>query len=200
MSSLRENNFDSLAVPRPTPGERHYEKFTVSPELEAEAQRVIALYPEGKAQSAILPLLHEVQTRFGYICADSIIWVAEKTGSTPAHVLGVVTFYPGLRQSCPGRFHIRVCRTLACSMAGSEELFDILCEKTGIDRTRIDHDHPIGVSADGLWSIEFVECLAQCGFGPSVMVNDDVHQCVTPDKADELLAQYSDQSNPGQTI
>ncbi len=194
MSTIRENNFDSLVAPHPTPGERHYEKFTVTPELEAEAKRLIALYPEGKAQSAILPLLHEVQMRFGYICGDSVIWVAEQTGSTPAHVLGVVTFYPGLRQTCPGKFHIRVCRTLACSMAGSEGLFDVLCEKVGIDRSKIDHEHPIGVSPDGLWSIEFVECLAQCGFGPSVMVNDEIHQHVTPENADDLIAQYTDKN------
>lgn len=193
MSASHENTFDSLTAPQPSPGEQFFPKFAVTPDLDAEAQRIIGLYPEGKAQSAILPLLHEVQKRFGYICGDSVIWVAEKTGSTPAHVIGVVTFYPGLRQSCPGKFHIRVCRTLACSMAGSEELFDILCEKVGIDKSKIDHDHPVGVSPDGLWSIEFVECLAQCGFGPSVMVNDDILSHVTPDKADELLEKYADQ-------
>ncbi len=76
-------------------------------------------------------------------------------------------------------------------MAGSEDLFDTLCEKVGIDKKAINHENPIGVSPDGLWSIEFVECLAQCGFAPSVMVNDHTHALVTPDKADELINTYA---------
>ena len=191
MSESPANNFDAIVKHKPSPGEQHYEKFRVTPELTTEAKRIISLYPEGKAQSAAVPILHEIQKRFGYICGDSVIWVAEQIGCSPAHVIGIVTFYPGLRQSCPGKFHIRVCRTLSCAMAGSEDLFDTLCEKVGIDKKAINHDNPIGVSPDGLWSIEFVECLAQCGFAPSVMVNDHTHSLVTPDKADDLISTYA---------
>lgn len=56
----------------------------------------------------MLPILHEIQKKFGFISADAITWVGEKLNISAAHVLGVVTFYPGLRQMCPGKTHIRV--------------------------------------------------------------------------------------------
>lgn len=102
--------------------------------------------------------------------------MGEKLNISAAHVLGVVTFYPGLRQMCPGKTHIRVCRTLSCAMAGADSLFDAICARLGIDKSGIDHHHPIGVSPDGLWSVEGVECLANCGFGPNMMVNDLLYE------------------------
>lgn len=190
MSEHTENAIDATIAPHPSPGEQFYEKFSVTPELEATAAKLLNQYPAEHPQSAILPILHEIQKRFGYICGDSIIWTAEKTSSTPAHVLGVVTFYPGLRQTCPGKFHIRVCRTLACAMAGSEELVKTLCEKLGMDMGKLDHHTPMLVSPCGQWSVEFVECLANCGGAPAVLVNDDLHQEITPDKAESLISQY----------
>ena len=125
----------------------------------------------------MLPILHEIQKKFGFISGDAIAWVGEKLNISAAHVLGVVTFYPGLRQMCPGKNHIRVCRTLSCAMAG-------------IDKNGIDHHHPIGVSPDGLWSVEGVECLANCGFGPNMMVNDLLYEKVTPEVLEEVIAKY----------
>ena len=118
MSDYAENAIDALIAHHPSPGEQFYPAFEATPELDAAASEYITHYPEGKQQSAVLPILHEIQKKFGYISADAITWTAEKLGLTPAHVLGVVTFYPGLRQTCPGKNHIRVCRTLSCAMAG----------------------------------------------------------------------------------
>ena len=113
MSDYAENAIDALIAHHPSPGEQFYPAFEATPELDAAASEYITHYPEGKQQSAVLPILHEIQKKFGYISADAITWTAEKLGLTPAHVLGVVTFYPGLRQTCPGKNHIRVCRTLS---------------------------------------------------------------------------------------
>jgi NADH-quinone oxidoreductase subunit E len=177
-----------------TPGSKFYQPFAVTPGLEAEADERIAHYPESK-RSATLPLLHIVQHRFGYISAASIDWVAAKLGIEPIKVLEVVTFYPGFRQSAPGKFHIRVCRTLSCAMGGSYELMERLCELTGIDRSASDsHHHPVAVSPCGKFSVEFAECLASCGSAPVCMVNDDFHEAVFPAKAEELLARYAPQS------
>ena len=105
----------------------------------------------------------------------------------------VVSFYPGLREHSPGKFHFRVCRTLSCAMAGSAELMDRICELTGIDRSNSDsHHNPIAVSPCGKWSVEFAECLASCGTGPVCLVNDDFHEAVAPEKAEELLGKYND--------
>ena len=173
-----------------TPGAKFFPPFVVTPELEAEADERIAHYAASK-RSATLPLLHIVQHHFGFISAPAIEWVAAKLDLEPIKVLEVVTFYPGFRQSAPGKFHIRVCRTLSCAMGRSYELMERLCELTGIDRTEADsHHHPISVSPCGKFSVEFAECLASCGTAPVCMVNDDFHEGVAPDKADALLKSY----------
>jgi NADH-quinone oxidoreductase subunit E len=152
-------------------------------ELEAKADGYITHYPPDQKRSAVLPLLHLLQHEFRYLSDEAIEWVAAKLGLEKIAVLSVVTFYPGFRQTAPGRYHIRVCRTLSCAMAGSYELMDRLCTEAGIDRSHTDHHHPIAVSADGKFSIEFAECLACCGFGPVCMVEDDFYEKVPTDAA-----------------
>jgi NADH-quinone oxidoreductase subunit E len=158
-------------------------------ELLNKIDEAITHYPVSK-RSAVLPLLHLLQEHFRYISDDSVQWVAEKLGLEPIQVLEVVTFYPGFRQSAPGKYHIRVCRTLSCAMAGSYELMEKLCEKTKIDSSHVDHHHPIAVSADGKYSIEFAECLASCGFGPVCMVEDDFYEEVKGEKVDQVIKHY----------
>ncbi|MBK1790000.1 complex I 24 kDa subunit family protein [Persicirhabdus sediminis] len=176
----------------PSPGEKHFPPFAVDAEFEAAADKRIAQYPEDKKRSAVLPLLHNTQHKFGYIAPEAIEWIASKLGIEPIQVLEVVSFYPGFRQSAPGKFHIRVCRTLSCAMAGSAELMDKLEELTGADRSKCDpHHSPIAVSPDGTWSLEFAECLASCGTGPVVLVNDDFHEDVPAEKAAELMEKYN---------
>lgn len=183
------NILETLIASPETPGTRHFQPFATSPELDAAAADSITHYPVKR--SAILPLLHLVQQRFGFISAEAMAWVAAQLEIELIQVLEVVTFYPGFRQSAPGKYHIRVCRTLSCAMAGSYELMERLCAITGIDRSQCDpHHHPIAVSPCGNFSIEFAECLASCGTAPVCMVNDDFHEAVTPDQAESLLAGY----------
>lgn len=191
MSNHACNPLEATVASPETPGNRYYPPFEVTAELEAEANERISHYP-GHERSATLPLLHIVQHRFGYISAAAIDWVAAKLGLEPIKVLEVVTFYPGFRQTAPGKFHIRVCRTLSCAMGGSYELMETLCQLTGIDRSQCDpHHHPIAVSPCGRFSVEFAECLASCGTAPVCMVNDDFHEGVSPDKAQALLDRYA---------
>lgn len=174
-----------------TPGTPHFAPFAVTPELDAEAAGRVSHYPSNK-RSATLPLLHLVQHRFGFISAAAIDWVAATLDLEPVKVLEVVTFYPGFRQSAPGKYHIRVCRTLSCAMGGSHALMERLCELTGIDRAQLDpHHHPIAVSPCGNFSVEFAECLASCGTAPVCMVNDDFHEGVAADNAEALLKAYA---------
>jgi len=187
---MSSSSLEETIASHETPGTKYYPPFEVTPELEAEANDRISHYQASK-RSATLPLLHIVQHKFGYISAESIDWVAEKLDLEPIKVLEVVTFYPGFRQSAPGKFHIRVCRTLSCAMGGSYELMEKLCELTGIDRSDSDsHHHPISVSPCGKFSVEFAECLASCGTAPVCMVNDDFHESITPEKAGALLGKY----------
>ena len=139
--------------------------FSVPPDLEALMDEAITHYPVSK-RSAVLPLLHLVQEHFRYISDEAVEWVAKKLDLEPIKVLEVVTFYPGFRQTAPGRYHIRVCRS------------------------HTDHHHPIAVSEDGKYSVEFAECLACCGFGPVLMVDDDFYEKVDPAKVGDVLAKY----------
>ncbi|MGJ8676869.1 MAG: NAD(P)H-dependent oxidoreductase subunit E [Akkermansiaceae bacterium] len=167
--------------------------FQVTAEVEAEASERIAHYPANNKRSAVLPLLHIVQHKFGFISKDAIIWIAEKLELEEMQVYEVVSFYPGFREHAPGKYHFRVCRTLPCAMAGSAELMEKICELTGIDRSKSDsHHNPIAVSPCGKWSVEFAECLASCGTGPVCLVNDEFHEAITTDKAKALLTQYQD--------
>ncbi|MEX2579030.1 MAG: NAD(P)H-dependent oxidoreductase subunit E [Verrucomicrobiales bacterium] len=162
--------------------------FKVPKTLEKEIDERVTHYPVSK-RSAVMPVLHALQHHFGYLSEESIEWAATKLELEPIQVLEVVTFYPGFRQSAPGKYHIRVCRTLSCAMAGGYKLMESLCEKTGIDRSGVTHHNPVAVSPDGKFSIEFAECLASCGTGPVCLVNDDFHEAVSD--VDALLNQYS---------
>ncbi len=161
--------------------------IAIPADLEKEIDKRITHYPVSK-RSAVLPVLHALQHHFGFIDEDAVEWTAAKLELEPIKVLEVVTFYPGFRQSAPGKYHIRVCRTLSCAMAGSYELMESICEKADIDRSGVTHHDPIAVSKDGKFSIEFAECLASCGTGPVCLVQDDFHEAVKD--VDGLLAQY----------
>jgi NADH-quinone oxidoreductase subunit E len=124
------------------------------------------------------------------VCNDAILWIAEKLEIEPIKVESVVTFYPGFRQHAPGKYHIRVCRTLSCAMAGSYELMDKFCELAEIDASSATHDNPIAVSPCGNYSIEFAECLASCGMAPVCLINDDFHENVKDKDAKKLLEKY----------
>jgi NADH-quinone oxidoreductase subunit E len=157
-------------------------------ELEAKIDEAITHYPVFK-RSATLPLLHLFQEHFGYITDEAIDWIAKKLELSPINVLELVTFYPMFRREPAGKHHIRVCRTLSCAMAGGYELLDTFCKHAKIDRSHNGHGH-ILKSADGKYSIEFVECLASCGFGPVCMVNDDFYEAVAQEEVPELLKKY----------
>ena len=187
---MSQDILENSVASQPSPGDKYFKPFEASAEIEALADERIAHYPVSKL-SAVLPLLHIVQHHFGFISKESIDWVAEKLEIEKIKVLSVVTFYPAFRQSAPGKFHYRVCRTLSCAMAGSHELMDKICEITNIDRSKLSHHHPIVVSPCGNYSVEFAECLASCGSAPACLVNDDFHDNVGPDKAQALIDQYS---------
>lgn len=163
----------------------------IPPQLLAQIDETISHYPVSK-RSASLPLLHLFQENFGFISDESILWIANKLGLQPINVLELVTFYPMFRRKPAGTHHIRVCRTLSCAMAGSHELKEKLCQTTGIPCHGEAHGHgdPVSVSADGKFSIEFVECLASCGTGPVCMVDDDFYEGVALDEVPQILSKY----------
>ena len=158
-------------------------------ELESRIDEVIAHYPVSK-RSATLPLLHLFQEVFGFIEDQAIEWIARKLELEPINVLELVTFYPMFRREPLGRHHIRVCRTLSCAMAGGYQLLDTFCKHANIVREHNGHGDHLLKSADGKYSIEFVECLASCGFGPVCMIDDDFFEAVAQEEVPQLLEKY----------
>jgi NADH-quinone oxidoreductase subunit E len=128
--------------------------------------------------------LHALQEHFGHVSDEAIEWTASKLGLQPINVYELVTFYPMFRQKPLGKTHIKVCRTLSCALAGSGELREHFCLKLGLDS----HAHAPQTTPDGKFTVEFVECLADCGNAPAVLLNDDLLPKVTPAKADEIIA------------
>jgi NADH-quinone oxidoreductase subunit E len=158
-------------------------------EFEARIDEVIAQYPVSK-RSAALPLLHLIQEHYGYIEDEAVSWIAKKLGLEPINVLELVTFYPMFRREPAGKHHIRVCRTLSCAMAGGYQLLENFCKHAGINRQGNGHGLHLQKSEDGKYSIEFVECLASCGFGPVCMIDDDFYEAVAEEEVPQLLEKY----------
>jgi NADH-quinone oxidoreductase subunit F len=164
----------------------------VPAELERKMDEAIGHYPPDRKRSASMPLLHFWQEHFGYISDEGVTWIAAKLGLQPINILELVTFYPMYRQEPAGRKHIRVCRTLSCAMAGSYPLMENVARLAAIDRHHQAGMHnPVSVSADGNYSVEFVECLASCGTAPVCMVDDALHENVQPEAAPDLFTRHS---------
>lgn len=156
--------------------------FAVPASLEAQLDELVTHYPQKR--SASLMLLHALQEHFGYVSRDAVEWTARKLGLQPINIYELVTFYPMFRQEPLGKTHIKVCRTLSCALAGSGELRTHFCSKLGLDP----HKHAPQTTPDGKFTVEFVECLADCGNAPVVLLNEDLLPKVTPVQADEIVA------------
>ncbi len=156
--------------------------FSIPAQLESEINELISHYPQKR--SASLMLLHAVQEQFGYISKEAIEWIASKLELQPINVYELVTFYPMFRQEKIGKYQVKVCRTLSCALCGSYGLREHLCKKFGLNSEA----HGPQTTRDGKYTVEFVECLASCGSGPVMMVNEDSYERVTTQKADEILA------------
>jgi NADH-quinone oxidoreductase subunit E len=166
-------------------------------DLLAEIEEAITHYPVSK-RSASLPVLHLWQNHFGFVDDSGIEWIAAKLELEPVNIYELVTFYPWFRREAAGKTIIRVCRTLACAMAGSYELREKFCEATGVDSHC--HSHGYGAapptSPDGKFSVEFVECLASCGTAPVALINDDLHENITAADVPEIVKQYREEEGP----
>ena len=92
-----------------------------------EVEKRISHYPEKR--SASLMILHAVQEKDGYISEEAVEWVAKKLDLQPINIHELLTFYPMFRQEEPGKYVIKVCRTLSCALGGSGDLYKNLCKK-----------------------------------------------------------------------
>lgn len=153
--------------------------MNLKPDTRQKIDEVITHYPVKR--SAALPLLHLVQEDQGCISPAAVEWIAEKLELAPINIYELVTFYPMFRQQPIGRRHVKVCRTLSCALVGGYKV----CEEF---QKQFDC-RPGETSGDGAVTLEFVECLASCGSGPVVMIDEELHENVDVARARELAAQ-----------
>ena len=128
---------------------------------EAIAHEIIARYPRPK--SATIPLCHLAQEQDGYLAEDAMAHIAELVGITSAEVMGTATFYEMFKLAPVGRYVINICTNISCQLVGGEELLEHAESTLGITSG--------STTADGLFTIEDVECVAACTEAPACQVN-----------------------------
>ncbi|MBC7920147.1 MAG: NAD(P)H-dependent oxidoreductase subunit E [Ferruginibacter sp.] len=125
-------------------------------------QQIIGRYPEGRQKSALLPVLHLAQAEWGWLSPAVMDHVAGLLGIQPIEVYEVATFYTMFHLQPTGKYVLEVCRTGPCCLLGAEDLIEHLENKLNI---RVGE-----TSADGLFTLKTVECLAACGYAPVLQV------------------------------
>ncbi|TDC02724.1 NADH-quinone oxidoreductase subunit NuoE [Micromonospora fluostatini] len=157
---------------------------TFTDETRARAREIIARYPADRSRSALLPLLHLVQSEEGYVSPAGVEFCAEVLGLNKAQVGAVATFYTMYKRRPTGDYLVSVCTNTMCNVLGGQEVYDTLTEHLGVG-----HDE---TTADGKITLEHAECLAACDYGPVMTVNYDFFDGVDPQTAlgvvDELRA------------
>jgi NADH-quinone oxidoreductase subunit E len=147
-------------------------------ETRAQIEALRSRYPT--AEALLLPALHLAQRQFGgWLPDDAIEAVAHELELAPAKVYGVVTFYDLFHQRPVGRHRVSVCTNLPCALRGAEEILEGLRRDQGVDENQ--------VTPDGKLSFTHFECLGACDMAPMMMVDDDYHGRLTPERVRRLL-------------
>ena len=150
--------------------------------LDPDADQIIARYP--RSRSALLPLLHLVQSEEGYVSDDGIDYCADRLGLAESEVASVVSFYTMFKRHPVGEYHVGVCTNTLCAIMGGDQILADLHEHLGVADDE--------ATPDGKVSLEHVECNAACDYAPVVMVNWEFFDNMTPTTAvklvDDLLA------------
>ncbi len=130
-------------------------------------------------KGSLITILQKTQEIYGYIPIDAVYHIAERTGSTPAKVLGVATFYSQFRFQAVGKYLIMLCKGTACYVNGAERIIEAVKEELGIGDNE--------TTEDGLFSLSLVSCLGCCSLAPVMMINEDTYGSLTPDKVKKIL-------------
>ena len=159
--------------------------FAERQELLAE---ILGRYPDYGRRSALMPLLWEVQREERFVSEARVEEIAQILDLHPTEVRGVMSFYSTYHDHPVGKYHLQVCSTLSCSLAGADELYDYLVEELGIVNGETD--------AEGRFSIQKVECLGSCTTAPVLQVNDTYYEQVGRSRCAHLLEALRDDQPP----
>jgi NADH-quinone oxidoreductase subunit E len=153
-----------------------------SPELAARFDHLVTIYPVRR--SALVPMLLYAQDEVGYISDAVVAEIARRIGILELDVRNVLSYYSMLRTKPAGRYNVQVCTNISCMLRGGYEILSHCKQKLGIGHK--------GVTPDGVFSLEEVECIGACCWAPAMQINYDFHDELTPEKVDVLFQMYRD--------
>ena len=140
-------------------------------------QSIISRYP--RSRSAIMPLLHYVQSKAGYVTNEGIELISELLTIETAEVSAVATFYTQYKRKPVGEYHVGVCTNTLCAVMGGDAILEVLKSHLGLEND--------GVTSDGKVSLEHIECNAACDYAPVVMANWEFYDNQTVQSAKDLV-------------
>jgi len=156
------------------------EQFAWTDENEAIAQKHIAKYPEGRQQSAVMPLLDLAQRQNGgHVTLEIMEYIAEYLDMPAIRVQEVATFYTMYNHRPVGKHHVQVCGTTPCWLRGSDDIMTACKKRLGIEKGQ--------TTEDGMFTLSEVECAGACVNAPVVAIGDDYYEDLTPETMTELL-------------
>ncbi|MHC4469847.1 MAG: NADH-quinone oxidoreductase subunit NuoE family protein [Planctomycetota bacterium] len=147
--------------------------------LKERFDEIVERYPRRVA--ALIPLLMKLQAEYRHITKGHMEGLAEYLDTTPAHVLGVMTFYTMLSQKKRGKHHVYVCKTLSCHLRGAPEVLAAFEEKLGVTA------HSGEATEDEEFSLDTGECLGLCEMAPCILVDDERYGNLTPEMVDKII-------------
>ncbi|MBN2578034.1 MAG: NAD(P)H-dependent oxidoreductase subunit E [Pirellulales bacterium] len=154
------------------------EKSLLTDDLRAAIGGYFLRYPT--KQATLLPALHAVQEKLGFVPPEAVEEIAALLDLQPAEVQDALSFYGFFKQDRPlGKYRMWVCRSISCEARDEEDLLQYLQEKLGIE--------PGQTTPDGRFTLETAECLGACDYAPAILVNDVLHEEMTRAKIDGLL-------------
>ena len=151
-----------------------------SPQLAARFDALVEKYPVKR--SALVPMLLYAQDEIGYLSDAVIAEVADRISITALDVRNVATYYSMLRFKPAGKYNVQVCTNISCMLRGAYEVYERFQQELHIGHK--------GVTADGVFSLEEVECIGACCWAPAIQVNYAFHDELTPDDVPTVLDQY----------
>jgi len=151
-----------------------------SPKLAARFDALVQKYP--LKRSALIPMLLYAQDEIGYLSEAVIAEVAQRIGISELEVRDVASYYSMLRFKPAGKYNVQVCTNISCMLRGGYEVYERFQEELGIGHK--------GVTADGIFSLEEVECIGACCWGPAIQVNYEFHDELSPGHVPGILAGY----------
>ncbi|WP_019814975.1 NADH-quinone oxidoreductase subunit NuoE [Saccharomonospora saliphila] len=155
-------------------------------DTEAEARDLAGRYPDSR--SALLPMLHLVQSVQGYVSQEGVAFCARQLNLSEAEVSAVVTFYTMYKRKPCGQHLVSVCTNTLCAALGGDAIYERLSKHLGEGGTPLGHEETAGEPGEeGSVTLEHAECLAACDFGPVLQVNYEYFDNQTPEKAVELV-------------